>query len=112
MARTAKTRREPIAELEDLRDDTIGIALETKLSFKEIHERGGPTPQTISKWLYRETRFPQLATVRAILRPCGYDLSVIREGELEARRFSHAGITYPRDKKGGKSAKRAPRNHR
>jgi hypothetical protein len=103
------TRREPIAELEDLRDDTMGIALETRMSFKEIHAQGGPTPQTISKWLYRETRFPQLATVRAILRPCGFDLSVIRQGELEPRRFSHPNITYP---KPVKSKKRAPRSSR
>ena len=107
MARKARfTRREPIVELEDLRDDTIGIALETRMSFKEIHEKGGPTPQTIAKWLYRETRFPQLATVRAILKPCGYDLSVVHEGEIEPRRFSHMGITYPKPAK-----KKAPRRH-
>lgn len=108
MARTAKKfSREPIAELEDLRDDCIGIALETKMSFKDIHEKGGPTSQTISKWLYRETRFPQLATVRAILRACDYDLVVSKRDEFEPRRFSHPGIQYPASAK-----KKAPRSHR
>jgi hypothetical protein len=108
MGRSARVKpREPIAELEDLRDDTIGIALETKMSFKTIHEKGGPTPQTIGKWFYRETRFPQLATVRAILRACGYDLTVSKQGEFEPRRFSHENITYPKPQK-----KRAPRSHR
>ncbi len=106
MARKSKNVREPIAELEDLRDDCIGIALESRMSFKDIHARGGPTPSTIGKWLYRETRFPQLATVRAVLRACDYDLSVSRRGEFEPHRFSHVGITYPGSKKKGKLPRR------
>lgn len=106
MARKSSLRREPIAELEDLRDECIGIALETKRSFKDIHERGGPTPQTIGKWLYRETRFPQLATVRAILRACEYDLVVSPYGGEEVRSFSHEGITYPRETKKKKMPRR------
>lgn len=109
MARKSKKNvREPLADLEDLRDDSIGIALETRMTFKDIHERGGPTSQTIAKWLYRETRFPQLATVRALLRACDYDLAITKRGEIEPRRFSHAGITYPgRAKKKIARAKRA-----
>lgn len=94
-SRKSRFSREPIAELEDLRDDCIGIALESRMTFKDIHERGGPTSQTISKWLYRETKFPQLATVRAILRACDYDLTVTKRNEFEPRRFSHEGITFP-----------------
>jgi hypothetical protein len=105
-SRRSMTKREPIAELEDIRDDCIGIALETKMSFKQIHENGGPTPQTQSKWLYRETRFPQLATIRAMLRACDYDLTVTRVGEFEPHRFSHAGIKYPKPAK-----KKAPRRN-
>lgn len=107
MARRAKTApREPLTDLEDLRDDCIGIALETKMTFKDIHEKGGPTPQTSAKWLYRETRFPQLATIRAMLRACDYDLTVAPRGDFEARRFSHAGITYPVTR-----GKKAPRRN-
>jgi hypothetical protein len=107
MARRAKiSKREPLADLEDLRDDCIGIALETKMSFKDIHEKGGPTPQTSAKWLYRETRFPQLATIRAMLRACDYDLSVTPTEDFEPRRFSHSGITYPQVRK-----KKAPRRN-
>lgn len=105
--RTARTApREPLADLEDIRDDCIGIALETKMSFKDIHSKGGPTPQTSAKWLYRETRFPQLATIRAMLRACDYDITIAPRGEMEPRRFSHAGITYPQTRK-----KKAPRRN-
>ncbi len=87
--------RKEIVELEDLRDDCIGIVLESRLSFKEVHARGGPTPQTIGKWLYRETRFPQLGTVRAILKACEYDLTIEKRGNVQVRKFSTEGINYP-----------------
>ena len=92
-------KRTPIAELEDLRDDCIGIVLDSNMTFKQVHEKGGPTPQTIGKWLYRETRFPQLATVRAMLNACDHDLTITPKGEATVRRFSHEGINYPRPKR-------------
>lgn len=92
-------KRKPIAELEDLRDDCIGIVLDSNMTFKQVHEKGGPTPQTIGKWLYRETRFPQLATIRAMLNACDHDLTITPKGEATVRRFSHEGINYPRPKR-------------
>lgn len=92
-------QRQPIAQLEDLRDDTIAVAINSGQTFKSIHERGGPTPQTIAKWLYRETKFPQLATVRAILQACDHDLTIAPKAEVVIRRFGHEGIKYPQVKK-------------
>lgn len=98
-------KREPIAELEDLRDDCIAVVLNSKQTFKQVHERGGPTPQTIGKWLYRETKFPQLATIRAILKACDFDLTISQAGEFEPRRFSHEGISYPKPEKAARRSK-------
>lgn len=107
MGRVAKIfKREPIAELEDLRDDCIAVVFNSGQTFKDVHANGGPTPGTIGKWLYRETRFPQLATVRAMLKACGHDLTISRQGEFEPRRFSHEGIEYPKPQKAKKKSPR------
>lgn len=88
--------RKPLVDLEDLRDDSIAVMLNSGQTLKRVHERGGPTPQTISKWLYRETRFPQLATVRALLNACDHDLVVMsKNGQGEIRRVGYGGITMP-----------------
>lgn len=90
------TKREPIAELEDIRDDCIAVVLNSGLTFKQVRERGGPTPQTTGKWLYRETKFPQFATIRAILNACDFDITIAPKGEVQLRRYGHEGIKYPR----------------
>ena len=69
-------QREPRADLEDLRDDCIALFLNSGLRQWEIADAGGPTPATISKWLYKETRFPRLDTIRAFVRAMGYDLGI------------------------------------
>lgn len=90
-----KVVRTPLAELEDLRDDCIAVVRNSGLNFKQVRERGGPTPQTTARWLYRETRFPQLATVRAMLRAVDYELSVTPNSEFTPRRFNPTGEDYP-----------------
>ncbi len=77
--------REPRTDLEDLRDDTIAVVLNSRMTFRQVQEKGGPTQQTISKWLYRETKFPRLDTIRATLQACDYDFVVVpinREPEV------------------------------
>lgn len=71
-----RRERQPIIDLEDMRDDTIAVVLNSGMTFKRVHEAGGPTAQTLSKWLYKETRFPRLDTIRATLVVCGYELRV------------------------------------
>lgn len=87
--------RKPLVDLEDLRDDSIAVMINSGQSLKRVHERGGPTPQTISKWLYRETRFPQLATVRALLNACDHDLTVVSKGGGQVTRIGYGGIAMP-----------------
>lgn len=99
MAKVASWKKhEPLAELEDLRDDCIAIVINSKMTFKQVHEEGGPTPKTTSRWLYRETKFPQLATIRAMLNACGHELAIApKNGRI--KRYGHEGIEYPRPKK-------------
>jgi hypothetical protein len=87
--------REPIAQLEDLRDDCIAVVLNSKLSFKAVQERGGPSPQTTSKWLYKETRFPQLATVRAMLNACDHEITIAPYGSSRIEPIASKGIQMP-----------------
>jgi hypothetical protein len=49
-------QREQNQKLENLRDDCIALFIDSGYTQKQIHERGGPTPATISKWLYGETQ--------------------------------------------------------
>ena len=101
-------KREPLVPLEDLRDDCIAVMINSGLSPKQVRERGGPTPATTSKWLYRETVFPQLATIRAMLNACGHDL-VITGDSSSIQRIGYGGIKMPPKKKQAKkkSARRA-----
>jgi hypothetical protein len=81
-------KREPITELEDLRDDCIAVFLNSGLTMKAIHEKGGPTPHTTSKWLYRETRFPRMDSVRSMLQACDYELTIKPLAEVEVEMIS------------------------
>lgn len=67
-------QREPITQLEDLRDDCVALFINSGMTQKEVHQAGGPTPATISKWLYKETMFPRMDSIRAMLQAMGYDL--------------------------------------
>lgn len=86
--KTRKTplKREPVTALEDLRDDCIALFLNSKLNYQQVHAAGGPTPQTISKWLHKETMFPRLDTVRALLKALNADLVV--ESRLTAETWT------------------------
>lgn len=68
--------REQDAALEDLRDDCIALFINSGLTQKQLHERGGPTPQTTSKWLYKETQFPRYSTIESFAYACGYGLTL------------------------------------
>jgi transcriptional regulator with XRE-family HTH domain len=88
--------REQLEKLEDMRDDCIALFVNSKLTQKEIHERGGPTPGTISKWLYKETFFPRYATIDSFLRALGYALTPVPLGDLyqsaEVTRHERLGL--------------------
>jgi transcriptional regulator with XRE-family HTH domain len=46
-------------------------------TLKKIGEDSGVNPQTISKWLYGDTKRPQAASMNAVLRALGYKLEVV-----------------------------------
>lgn len=67
-------KRDPAPELEDIRDDCIALFLNSGMTQEAVHAAGGPTPGTLSRWLYKETRFPQYVTIRTFLKAVGADL--------------------------------------
>jgi hypothetical protein len=77
--RSRKTpfEREPDERLEMVRDDCVALFLNSRMTMKQLHERGGPTPQTISKWLYRETLFPRYQTIDQVANALGYHLAIV-----------------------------------
>lgn len=88
--RAAPLKREPIARLEDLRDDCIALFINSGLTQQEVHARGGPTPATISNWLYKITKFPRMDTMRALVQAVGGDIVVVSaERAKELRTLSY-----------------------
>jgi transcriptional regulator with XRE-family HTH domain len=78
--------REQLSHLEDLRDDCIALFINSGLTQKDIHARGGPTPATISKWLYKETMFPRYQTLESFALALGYGLSLSPLEQITAER--------------------------
>ncbi len=70
-------QRELDEDLETLRDDCIALFLNSKMTQKQVHQTGGPTPGTISKWLYRETKFPQYRTINSFVMALGCQLMIV-----------------------------------
>lgn len=83
-------------KLEDLRDDCVALFINSGLTQKDIHNRGGPTPSTISKWLYKETFFPRYDTIERFLLALDHELipvtSRLAAQMRERGRGSHLGL--------------------
>lgn len=91
MAIIKKPRKTPFQrafdqQLEDLRDDCIALFINSGLTQKQVSERGGPTPQTISRWLYKETMFPRLATIQSFTQAIGYRILIVPASYQDDRR--------------------------
>lgn len=84
--RSTPFKRDPLTSLEDIRDDCIAIFVNSRMTQVQVHEAGGPTPATISKWLYKETRFPRLDTVRAFYRALNHDLIPVPKPQADSWR--------------------------
>jgi hypothetical protein len=79
-----KVRRTPFVremddDLEALRDDCIALFLNSGLRQIDITNAGGPTPSTISKWLYKETMFPRYQTIASFARALGHKLTMVHK---------------------------------
>lgn len=58
--------------------DTIRTVIaDSGETLKKISENSGVSAQTISAWLYGETKRPQAASMNAVLRALGYKLQVV-----------------------------------
>jgi transcriptional regulator with XRE-family HTH domain len=53
------------------------IIFDSGETLKKISEDSGVNANTISKWLYGETKQPRAASVNAVLRALGYKLEVV-----------------------------------
>lgn len=93
-ARKTPFERDPNEDLEDLRDDCIALFLNSRMTQKDITARGGPTPATISKWLYKETRFPRYETIQNFLKALGSRLAVVTANQ-EVEPVRKAGSRKP-----------------
>jgi transcriptional regulator with XRE-family HTH domain len=67
-------------------DQVRTIVQDSHMTYKAISEASGVSTQTLRKWLDGETKKPQAATFNAVLRTCGYKLSIrpITEADIVA----------------------------
>ena len=65
-------------------DQVRTIVRDSHMTYKAIAEISGVTTHTIRNWLDGATRKPQAATFNAVLRACGYKLSIRPIAEAEA----------------------------
>lgn len=57
-------------------DQVRTIIADSHMTYKSIAETSGVTAYTIRNWLDGGTKKPQAATFNAVLRACGYKLSI------------------------------------
>lgn len=90
MSFTRKTQkqalRDPEEHLTNDRDDCISLYLNSGMTQKQIHENGGPTPSTISKWLYKETRFPRHETIKSFIAAMDCDSIILSNAMIRKLR--------------------------
>jgi transcriptional regulator with XRE-family HTH domain len=67
-------------------DQVRTIIQDSRMTYKALSAASSVSVQTISRWLDGQTRKPQAATFNAVLRACGYKLSIrpIAEAEIIA----------------------------
>ena len=58
-------------------DQVRTIVQDSGMQYKAISEASGVSTQTLRGWLDGTTRKPQAATFNAVLRACGYKLSIV-----------------------------------
>jgi predicted transcriptional regulator len=64
-------------------DQVRTVIADSQMTYKAIAEESGVTAYTIRKWLDGDTKRPQAATFNAVLRACGYKLSIVKLAEAE-----------------------------
>jgi predicted transcriptional regulator len=64
-------------------DQVRTVIMDTHMTYKAIAEASGVTETTIRNWLDGAVKRPQAATFNAVLRACGYKLSIRPTAEAE-----------------------------
>lgn len=64
-------------------DQVRTVIQDSHMTYKAISEASGVTANTIGKWLDGATKKPQAATFNAVLRACGYKLTIRPLAEAE-----------------------------
>ena len=64
-------------------DQVRTIIMDSTMTYKAIAEASGVTENTIRNWLDGATKRPQAATFNAVLRACGYKLTIRQMAEAE-----------------------------
>jgi hypothetical protein len=71
-------------------DQVRTVILDTHQTYRQISENSGVAENTLKNWLDGSTRKPQAASFNAVLRACGYKLSIrpLTEAETVAPTIS------------------------
>jgi transcriptional regulator with XRE-family HTH domain len=64
-------------------DQVRTVIMDTHMTYKAIADLSGVHEGTIRNWLDGAVRRPQAATFNAVLRACGYKLSIVKFAEME-----------------------------
>lgn len=90
-------------------DQVRTIISDSHMTYKAISEASGVGAYTIRKWLDGDTKKPQAATFNAVLRACGYKLSIrpIAEAEIVAPTINMRHVVQIAKYRNTKKAKRA-----
>ena len=89
-------------------DQVRTVIADSHMMYKDIAEASGVTPHTIRNWLDGSTRKPQAATFNAVLRACGYKLTIrpIAEAEVVAPTISMRHVVQIAKYRNTKKAKK------
>jgi hypothetical protein len=90
-------------------DQVRTIIADSHMTYKAISEASSVTAHTIRNWLDGSTKKPQAATFNAVLRACGYKLSIrpIAEAEIIAPTINMRHVIQIQKYRNTKKAKRA-----
>lgn len=77
------------------------VVEDSKYTYARVEDLSGVTTTTLRNWFFGKTRRPQFATVAAVIRACGQELSVAGR-PIRARPNGHLKLVA----QGAKTAKR------
>jgi DNA-binding phage protein len=58
------------------------IVADENVSYTDVHEKSGVSTNTLYQWFDGKTKRPQFATIMAVARGLGYDLTLTKQGKV------------------------------